>query len=112
MNARRVDKDNLRCFGGANACDAIARRLRLGRHNRDLFAENSVQQRRLSNIGPADNGNVAGAKSLHAIFLALLVFLCHKISKQTTLYYDTPEPSIKIAVLNHDSGCPSDSLPA
>src|SRR5688572_22374081 len=111
MNTRRVDKNNLRCFGGANAGDAIARRLRLGRHDRDLFAENSVQQRRLANIGPADNRNIAGAKSPHAIFLALLLFLCHKISKQTTLYYDTPESSIKVADLNHDSVCSSDSRP-
>src|ERR1700731_2832068 len=36
--------------------------LRLGRHNGDLAAYQRIDQGRFADIGPPDNGNVAGAK--------------------------------------------------
>jgi hypothetical protein len=37
--------------------NAVARRLRLGRHDGHLLAGERVQQRTFSGIGPAENGN-------------------------------------------------------
>ena len=78
MNARRVDKNNLRSLGGANAGNAVARRLRPGRNDRDFLPEDFVQQSRFADIGPPDYGDITGAKSPGAFLLALFFFLCHK----------------------------------
>ncbi len=63
VNARRVHKDNLRrgmdllARGHLqHADDAVARRLRFGRDNGDLFARKGVHQRAFAGIGPAENG--------------------------------------------------------
>ena len=64
VNARRIHKNDLR--RGMNllarshfqhADDAVARGLRLGRDNGDLFAGERVQQRAFAGIGPAENCN-------------------------------------------------------
>ena len=48
-----IDKDILRVRLGQNADDAVPRRLRLARHDADLFADQMIQQRRLTTtIGP------------------------------------------------------------
>ena len=61
LEARRVDEDELRAVDGADAGDAVARGLRLARGDADLLADQRVQQRRLADVGPADDGHQAAA---------------------------------------------------
>ena len=46
---------------GADAGDAVARGLRLARGDADLLADQRVEQRRLADVGPADDGDQAAA---------------------------------------------------
>ena len=57
MNARRVDEDDLPVGPGADADDAVPGRLRLVRDDRQLVADEPVEQRRLAGVGPADEGD-------------------------------------------------------
>ena len=45
----------------ADAGDAVARGLRLARGDADLLADQRVEQRRLADVGPADDGDQAAA---------------------------------------------------
>src|SRR4029077_18420234 len=78
MNARRVDENNLRRRGRADAAHPVARRLRLGGYDRNLFAENLIQQGRLADVRPTDDRNVTGAKRRLCFFLVLVFLVCHK----------------------------------
>ena len=60
VDARRVDEHELRRPAGLDAEDAPARGLRLVRHDRDLAADQRVEQRGLAGVGPADERDVAG----------------------------------------------------
>ena len=57
--SRGIQKNDLRARAGFNAGDAIARRLRFGRNDCNFFPEQIIQQRRLADVGPADDCNVA-----------------------------------------------------
>ncbi len=61
VDAGCIDKNNLRVGAGQNATDRHASRLRLGRDDRYFLAEQSVEQRRLADVGLADQGDEAGA---------------------------------------------------
>ena len=66
-DARRVDQHDLRAaailrkIGHGDADHAHARGLHLGRHDRDLRADQRVDQRRLAGVGRADDGGEACA---------------------------------------------------
>src|SRR4029079_13567205 len=78
--AGRVDEDELRALVGEDPLDAMARGLRLARRDRDVRADDLVEQRRLADVRAADDGDGAGAERLlrrlglapvaHAFFLA------------------------------------------
>ena len=64
VHARRIDKHDLRRgmnflarFHFQHADDAVARGLRFGRDDGDLFAGQGVHQRAFAGIRPAQNGN-------------------------------------------------------
>ena len=54
MHARRIDKNDLPVIARHDALNAMPRRLRLVRNSRDLFADQPVEQRRFTRIGPAN----------------------------------------------------------
>ena len=60
-DARRVDEDDLRGAVGGDAAHDGARRLHLVGDDRDLGADEPVDQRRLAGIGRADQRDEAGA---------------------------------------------------
>ena len=62
-DAGRVDKDDLRRAFDRDAEQPAARRLRLGRDDRELVADEPVEQRRLAGIGRADQRDIAAAAS-------------------------------------------------
>ena len=62
LETGRVDEDELRVARGQDAGDAVTRRLRLARGDADLLADQVVEQRRLADVGPADDGDVAAAE--------------------------------------------------
>lgn len=78
MNTRGIDEDDLRFLGVPNPRDPVARRLRLGRYNGDLLAQQLIEQGRFSDVGATYDGNIAGAKQPFLRALVLGVFLCHK----------------------------------
>jgi hypothetical protein len=55
LEARRVDEYALRTSLGADAGDAVARRLRLVRRDADLLTDKRVEQRALADVGTADD---------------------------------------------------------
>ena len=61
VDAGRVDEDDLRLGQRPDADDAVPRRLRLRRDDRDLRADERVQQRRLADVRPADDRDVSRA---------------------------------------------------
>ena len=64
LESRRVDEDELRIGPGHDTGDAMARRLRLPRRDADLRADQAIDQRRLADVRPADDRDVAAAKAL------------------------------------------------
>ncbi len=64
MDARRIDEHDLAVRIILHAQDAPARRLRLVGDDRDLGADEGVEQRGLAGVGPPDQGHVTG---LHRI---------------------------------------------
>ena len=62
-DARRVDEDELRVALDRDAADQRARGLHLVRDDRDLGADQRVDQRRLAGIGRADQRDEAAARS-------------------------------------------------
>ena len=60
MHARGVDVDNLPVGTGVGADDPVARRLRLVGDDRQLGADEPVEQGRLTGVGPADQGDESG----------------------------------------------------
>ncbi|MNR32789.1 hypothetical protein D3C85_1504080 [compost metagenome] len=62
LEARRIDEHELLVFAGQHPVDAVARGLRLARHDGNLGADQGVSQRGLAHIGTANNGNKAGTK--------------------------------------------------
>src|SRR5439155_13719266 len=64
MHARRVNQNDLAFRSRDDAENFEASRLRLVRNGRNLFADQSIEQRRLARIRPADEGDVAGAEIL------------------------------------------------
>ena len=60
-NPGRVDKDDLRRAFDRDAEQPVARRLRLGRDDRQLVADEPVEQRRLAGIRRADQRDIAAA---------------------------------------------------
>jgi hypothetical protein len=61
MDARRVHEHRLHAALGTDAEQAVACGLRLGRGDGELLPDQAVQQRRLADVRPADNGDGAGA---------------------------------------------------
>ena len=61
-DARRVDKDDLRRALDGDAANQRPRRLRLARHDRDLGADELIEQRRLAGVGRADQRGEAAAR--------------------------------------------------
>src|SRR6185437_8905179 len=59
VNARRVDEDDLPAGAVVDAGDAVPRRLRLGRDDGQLLADDPVEQRRLADVGSAQDRNGA-----------------------------------------------------
>src|SRR5262249_12977354 len=76
VDAGRINQDDLSRRTPAlrlnvdYALNAGARGLRLFRHNGDLFADQSVQQRAFAGVRPADDGNESGAEG-HATWRPL-----------------------------------------
>ena len=56
---RGVEDDHLGVLGGANADDAMPGGLRLGRSDGKLLADEAIEQRRLTGVGEAGDGNDA-----------------------------------------------------
>ena len=65
-NARRVDEDELRAALHRDAAHQRARRLHLGRDDRDLAADQRIDQRRFAGIGRADQRDEAAARGFAA----------------------------------------------
>jgi hypothetical protein len=65
VEARRIEKGDLRARHVRHAQNTGPRRLRLVRYDRDLFAQQAIQQRRLADIGPTDNGDGAELHGLN-----------------------------------------------
>ena len=59
-DSRSVKQDHLVLVVAGDADDAVARRLRLGRHDAELLADDGVDERRLAGVGAADDGDDAG----------------------------------------------------
>ncbi len=59
---RRVDQDDLRLIFHDNAANQRPRGLHLARHDRDLGADQRIDQRRFSDIGCADQGHETAAR--------------------------------------------------
>jgi hypothetical protein len=57
-NAGRIEEDDLPLGSVADADDAVPRRLRLRRHDRELHADERVQERRLADVRAPDDGDV------------------------------------------------------
>jgi hypothetical protein len=57
-----INEDELLVFARQHAMDAMARGLRLARHDGDLGTDQGVGQRGLAHIGAANDGNKAGTK--------------------------------------------------
>ena len=64
VDAGRVDERDLGAGPARHAEDALAGRLRLVRDDRDLLADEGVDERRLAGVGPADDGDLADARSV------------------------------------------------
>ena len=62
-NPRRVDEDELRAALDRDAAHQRARGLHLGRDDRDLAADQRIDQRRLAGIGRADQRDEAAARA-------------------------------------------------
>ena len=56
----KIEEDRLTVLSGEQADDPVAGRLGLGRDDGDFLADEGVQQRALSGIGPAHQGDQAG----------------------------------------------------
>src|SRR5690606_4409044 len=75
LETRRIDIDELRVIGGLDAGDAVPRGLRLARGDADLGADQLVHERRFTDVGAADDGDVTASKVglrvgfSHAIFV-------------------------------------------
>ena len=55
VQTRRVDKNDLTLRRRHNALNAIARRLRLVRYDRDLLADDAIHKRRLARVRPTND---------------------------------------------------------
>src|SRR5581483_11837657 len=64
METGRVDNDQLGIGIGADADDAATGGLRLGADDRDLMTDETVEQGGLADVGPAGEGQEAGAMNL------------------------------------------------
>ena len=62
MDTRGIDKNQLVVAFGFNPEQGVAGSLRLARGDAELLAEQMVEQRRLADIGTADNGDIATAR--------------------------------------------------
>ena len=62
LEAGRVDVNELRIVDRLDARDAVARRLRLARRDADFRADERIHQRRFTNVGAADDGDIATAE--------------------------------------------------
>ncbi|MCY1547431.1 hypothetical protein D9M68_834940 [compost metagenome] len=58
----RVDEDELLVLARQHAMNAVARGLRLARHDGNLGADQGVGQRGLAHVGTAHDGNEAGTE--------------------------------------------------
>ena len=52
----------------------------LRRHDGNFFTEDLIEQRRLADVGPADDGDVAASETAPRFFLVLYFRLCHKLT--------------------------------
>src|SRR5690606_12734053 len=60
--SRRIDEHELRVFRREDTRHTLARRLRARRDDAQLLAQERVEQRRLSDVRSADEGDVPGAR--------------------------------------------------
>ena len=63
----RIEDDHLRVVGGADADDAMAGGLRLGRGDGELFADEPIEQRGFAGVGESGDGDDAGLGHADAI---------------------------------------------
>ena len=61
VDARRVDVDDLATVGGLDAGDPLPRGLRLRGNDAEFLTQDPVHQRRLADVGPADQRDVTAA---------------------------------------------------
>jgi hypothetical protein len=61
LKARRIDKDELGWTHGADARDPVPRGLGLVGRDADLLSDQGIEQRRLADVGLADDGDQAAA---------------------------------------------------
>ena len=59
----RVDEHELRLVGGVDAHHPVARGLRLPWGDADFLPDDAVEQRRLADVGAADDGDEATLES-------------------------------------------------
>src|SRR4029077_17947718 len=62
VDTRRINQNDLTFGASDDAANLEARRLWLIGNGSDLFADQTIKQRRLARIRPADEGDVAAAK--------------------------------------------------
>ena len=77
LEPRRIHKDDLSIVVRCHTEHTVARRLRLFRGNRDLFAHNRIDERRLADVGTTDDSGVSAAVVLRNLF-----FIAHAGSSQ------------------------------
>ena len=88
MQPRRVDERDLGLRAMYQPDDAMARRLRTRRDDRELLADQGVQQRGLADIGSSDQGGKTGAERRRAFrrrTCRQVAHLCRRIVHRTSL---------------------------
>ena len=73
VDARRIEKDNLRLWPRENAENPVARRLRLVAHDGDLLPDQAVDECRFADVRPTDDGD----ESRFMLFLFHSITLLH-----------------------------------
>ena len=63
LEARRIDKNELRFTRGQDAVNPVARSLSFFRSDADLRADHAIGQGRFADIGPSDDCDESGMKS-------------------------------------------------
>ena len=97
LEARRIDEDELRFALRADSGDAMPRRLRLVRGDADLLPDQGVEQCRLADVRPPDDGHQAAAlhqerSGLPGSSLALSASIMRRAASCSAARRDLPSP--------------------